>query len=115
MKDNLLNFGPGILQFFAGISDTPLFRSLVNNNHQTIMTLLKKIYSNLGEQQPELSKYIEMIIKNNGEKNLPSKVKNKEPEPGFNEADMIGKGVINRKFDDARMYMYDKQQKRGDG
>ena len=79
------------------------------------MTLLKKIYSNLGEQHPDLSKYIEMIIKNNGDKNMPSRIKTKDSEPGLNEVDLVSKGVINRKVDDARLYMYEKHKRKGDG
>ena len=79
------------------------------------MTLLKKIYSNLGEQQPDLSTYIEMIIKNNGDKNLPSRIKTKDSEPGLNEADLVSKGVINRKVEDARLFMYEKHKRKGDG
>ncbi len=63
----------------------------------------------LGEQEPEVQKQIEIIIKNNGEKVTATinRAKNKDAE-GLNEDNLIDNNLLNRKTNDARVYMYNK-------
>ena len=96
-------FAPQIMELFATISDTPLFRSLVKANQKPIMANLKKLYMVSVDHYPELNSNLEMIIKNNGEKvskSQPSKTNGEKKGAADNKLDeisMIKNEIVNRK------------------
>lgn len=58
-----------ILDFVSSVCDTPLFKSVVNKSHQTIMGLLQDFRKLTKGHYPNLNKYIDIIIANNQKAN----------------------------------------------
>lgn len=116
-NENIGPFAPSVLEFLASLSDSALFKSVLNSNYQTVMALLRSFDEMARSHLPQIHTYLDVIIKNNnkdpGHRRILDRAANdtKKDDDGEEEADgsrvfsdsqpgRVAKGVLIRKGDE---------------
>lgn len=108
-NENINQFGGQILEFLTSISDTPLFKSVMNNSYQNCMSLLQDFSSMARNHFSEVYRFLQIIINNNlrteGGK-LPAKQPGQDDSSvrqSLDQNSRVRNGIINRVQNDRSM------------
>ena len=100
-----MQFGIPIFNFLSTVSDTALFRSLVNSKYQDLMGKFKQLYLMAADHNQELQALLKLIIKHSGENvddsvtsgtKKPKKDGSQNNSKHFDEVSLIEREIIQR-------------------
>lgn len=108
-NENINQFGGPLLEFLTSISDTPLFKSVMNNSYQNCMSLLQEFSAMARNHFSVIHRNLQIIINSNLRKEgdrQPTKQSGQDDSSVRQSLDQntrVRNGVINRALNDRSM------------